>query len=160
MPVNDIHWHISRQYPVEESLAHIMHQMNYLGVDKIVALAMAQTSKGEIDNLSNLKAIYLRDRSEGRIYAYGSLRYYCDERDNGDEMLRQIKRLHEMGVDGIKMLEGKNCIHEEYGCKLDGERYAKVFKYIEENDIPLLIHVADNVPFTHPENEALREKSV
>ena len=78
MKINDIHCHISRQYPIEETRANIKHQMEYLNLDKIALMALEQSSKGEIDNTANLKALYLRDRGEGRIYAFASLRYFAD----------------------------------------------------------------------------------
>ena len=158
MKINDIHCHISRQYPIEETRANIKHQMEYLNLDKIALMALEQSSKGEIDNTANLKALYLRDRGEGRIYAFASLRYFADERDTAEEVLRQVMLYHKLGFDGIKMLDGKPSFHEYYKCKLDGERYAKMFLYMEENDIPLLIHVNDFIPF--PDEAKYKERDI
>ena len=156
--INDIHWHISRQYPIEETRAHLNHEMDYLNLDKIAVMAIEQSSQGEVDNTANIKALYLRDRGEGRIYAFASLRYFGDERDSSDELLNQVKLYHKLGFDGIKMLEGKPSFHEYYNCKIDGERYAKMFLYMEENDIPLLIHVADFIPF--PDEAQYKEREI
>ncbi len=157
MKINDGHWHISRQYPIEETQKYIKEEMDYLNIENIAILSLEQDSKSEVDHTANIKALYLRDTSEGRIRAFASLHYYRDERDNGDEFLRQVKMYHKMGFDGIKMLEGKPNFHEWYDCKIDGEKYAKMFEYIEKNDIPLVIHVADFIAFPDEKNTTERE---
>lgn len=157
MKVNDIHWHIMRQYPINESLAHIKKEMDYLNVEKMCILALEQEAEVEFDNSSNIKALYLRDRGEGRIFALASIRHFGDERDNADEFLRQVKLYYELGFDGIKILEGKTPCHKAMHCKLDGENYAPMFKFLEEKQFPLLIHVGDYIAYPNEENLAERE---
>lgn len=155
--VNDIHWHIMRQYPINESLAHIKEEMEYLNVERMCILALEQEAEVEFDNSSNIKALYLRDRGEGRIFALASIRHFGDERDNADEFLRQVKLYYNLGFDGIKILEGKTPCHKAMHCKLDGENYAPMFKFLEEKQFPLLIHIGDYIPYPNEENLAERE---
>lgn len=155
--VNDIHWHIMRQYPINESLAHIKEEMEYLNVERMCILALEQEAEVEFDNSSNIKALYLRDRGEGRIFALASIRHFGDERDNAVEFLRQVKLYYNLGFDGIKILEGKTPCHKAMHCKLDGENYAPMFKFLEEKQFPLLIHIGDYIPYPNEENLAERE---
>ena len=157
MKINDIHWHIMRQYPINESLAHIKKEMDYLNVEKMCILALEQEAEVEFDNSSNIKALYLRDRGEGRIFALASIRHFGDERDNAEEFLRQVKLYYNLGFDGIKILEGKTPCHKAMHCKLDGENYAPMFKFLEEKQFPLLIHVGDYIPYPNEEKLAERE---
>ncbi len=158
MKINDGHWHITRQYPIEETLEYVNKEMDYLNLDRMAALSYEYGNSGnEIDHSVNMKALYLRDKSEGRIYAFASLHYCLDARDNAEVFLRQVKRYHSMGFDGIKMLEGKPGYHNKFQYPLDGEMYAKVFAYLEENKIPLVVHVADFIPFPDDDKYAERE---
>ena len=53
MKINDIHWHIMRQYPINESLEHIKKEMEYLNLEKMCILALEQEAEVEFDNSSN-----------------------------------------------------------------------------------------------------------
>lgn len=73
MKINDGHWHISRQYPIQETDKYIKEEMDYLNIEKIAILSLEQDSNSEVEHTANIKALYLRDKGEGRRYAFASL---------------------------------------------------------------------------------------
>lgn len=58
----------------------------------------------------------------------------------------QAKALIEMGCDGIKLMDAP-CSRKRIGFGPDDPRYDKMLDYLEENEIPILIHVADPEEF-------------
>lgn len=155
--INDGHWHISRHFPVEESLHYIKKAKEYLGIDKVALLSYEYADDQGFDYTSNLKALYLRDNCQGDAYAFAALTHFADERDNPDEFLRQVMLYHELGFDGIKILEGRNDFHEMFGCKFDSENYEPMFDYLEKTGFPLIMHVAGFIPFPDEALEKERE---
>lgn len=56
--------------------------------------------------------------------------------------IEQIKALLDMGCDGIKMMWAPDT-RKRLGHGIDDERYEEMFTYLEENGIPMVIHVND-----------------
>ncbi len=142
--VYDCHYHVTRQYPIEMSAEFLRMQREYLGLEKMVLLALTQGAR-EVDPSNNIKALYLKESDKGNIYAFAALHYHEDKSDTPQSILEQIKFYDKAGFDGIKMLEGKPDYHRRLNCRLDSDLYDLFFAYAEERQIPLLIHVGDPV---------------
>ena len=89
-------------------------------------------------------------KQEPAIWAYGSLIYPelpVKELHGGWTPETQVKELLDMGFDGIKILESKPDSRKMLGAALDSELYEAMFKYLEEQAVPVLWHVADPPEF-------------
>ena len=69
----------------------------------------------------------------------------------------QTKALIDMGCDGIKMMYAPNT-RKRLGYGIDDERYDKMFTYLEDNDIPAVIHVNDPEEYWIPRELTESEK--
>ena len=63
---------------------------------------------------------------------------------------KQVDRLMAIGVDGIKMIEGKPTTRKWLDIPLDSEYFEGFFARLEETGLPLLWHVADPEEFWDP----------
>lgn len=78
----------------------------------------------------------------------GGLDYNPPGRDeSGLDFAAQVRRLVELGADGIQMIEGKPSVRREIGYGIDDPRYRAMFEWLEQAGIPLLLHVADPEEF-------------
>ncbi len=151
--VNDCHYHIGMQQPIDVTIEYYKKNREYLNIDKMIINPMTQRS-ADIDESSNIKALYCKEFHEG-TYAFSSLHYHFDERDTAEFFLKQIKFYHEAGFDGMKMLEGKSECRKFFTHKLDEDVFELYFDYAEKNHIPILLHAGD-VAVT-PEQIVLRD---
>lgn len=110
---------------------------DYMGIDKAALLSYEYSDDVGIDNSSNLKALYFKDKGEGRYYSFAAITHFGDERDNAENFLRQAELYYDLGFDGIKILEGKTDYHKHFNCKFDSERYEPLFRFLEEKSFPL-----------------------
>ena len=115
--INAGHWHCTMHRPIEETLSLVKKEKEYLGLDKIAVLSYEHAGDLGIDNSNNLKALYIKDNGEGKVFSFAAIVHYGDERDNADEFLRQVKLYYDLGFDGVKILEGKTDYHEKFNCK-------------------------------------------
>ncbi len=79
-----------------------------------------------------------------RVYVFGALDYSDQIAGEGaSDFAAQAGRLFEMGVDGVKMLEGKPTTRRIVKTPLDSPAYEPFFQFLEERSLPVLAHVAD-----------------
>jgi len=102
-----------------------------------------------------LGAISKLEDDKDTVYAYGGL-FYPEAPINPEHLSdydfkKQAERLMEIGFDGMKMLETKPTIHKKYAYSVDSKGYEEYFCYLEENEIPLVMHVNDPHDFWDPE---------
>lgn len=79
-------------------------------------------------------------------YAFGGLHYRFEY-----DFAAEVQRLHEIGFDGIKMIENKPTERKRLGYAQDDPRYDAMYSQAEKLDIPFLIHVNDPRDFWDPE---------
>jgi predicted TIM-barrel fold metal-dependent hydrolase len=141
--VCDTHIHIAYQHPVEKTMETLKSIMEHFCYDKIVIQAMSESSNKGTDPASSIKALYLKHCMQPNVYAFGSLYHHHDERDTSDGYLSQVKSMWSMGFDGMKMLDGKPGMRKKLGRPLDDPIFDEYYEYMEENTIPLKMHVGD-----------------
>lgn len=73
-----------------------------------------------------------------RNYAFGGLHYRFSY-DFGEE----VRKLAEIGFDGIKMIENKPSERKRLGFRQDDPRYDSLYRTVTALDLPMLIHVND-----------------
>ena len=93
--------------------------------------------EGMDDASQNAMAIYFKWLNPEN-YAFGGM-HYRFEYDFGEE----VRRLHEIGLDGIKMIENKPSERKRLNYHQDDPRYDRLCRAVTELDMPMLIHVND-----------------
>lgn len=101
--------------------------------------------EGMDDAAQNALAIYFKLLDEGN-YAFGGL-HHRFEYDTGEE----TRKLWELGLDGMKMIENKPDQRKRLGIRQDDPRLAGMYQAAAELDIPMLIHVNDPAVNWDPE---------
>lgn len=98
----------------------------------------------------NAELIYLKARYPGRFYASGGLDYVqamADRSRVSDTLGAQIRMLHEIGFDGLKMIEGKPTARKRFQIPLDEPEYEGMWAALEELQMPIVCHIADPETF-------------
>ncbi len=92
----------------------------------------------------NIAALLLKSMYPDKFYVFGGLDYYLPDCPKYPQnLLKQAKTLKTLGVDGMKMIEGKPNIRKQIGVALDSTIYDKYYSFLQEEGIPILFHVAD-----------------
>ncbi|MBN2392307.1 MAG: amidohydrolase family protein [Anaerolineae bacterium] len=94
----------------------------------------------------NPAALTFRERHPDRVYLSGALEYGPALADlaRAPEMLaRQVLALKSQGFDGLKLIEGKPQVRKLLPYPLDGSLYAELWAALEQEQFPVVFHVAD-----------------
>jgi len=116
-----------------EKIDYLISQKNKYGYEKVNILSIDPMG----DLSQNAKCLAFKVLSKGD-YAFAGLRYTGDK-----NFFEQAKQAVEIGFDGFKMIEGKPGIRKETGLPLDDGKYSQFYKYLCENNLPLVLHAAD-----------------
>ena len=90
----------------------------------------------------NIQALFCKAYNPSRIYCFGGLEY-----ETGRDFLEQAKILTNCGVDGFKSIEGKPTIRKKLNIALDDPLYDPFYSFLEEQGLPILMHIADPIEF-------------
>ncbi len=94
----------------------------------------------------NLKALWYKSHYTGlKLRAFGSLHDYGPFSKIAP--LDEVKRLIALGCDGVKMMECDPLMRKLAPFGVDNEYYDPMFDWLEENDLPVCMHVADPETF-------------
>lgn len=133
-PVIDAHIHIMGGIDSIEVIKKQKAQYGYSAANILSIEAMG-------DNTQNAKCIAYKHLSPGD-YAFAGLNYKSHK-----DFLTQAKVLYDMGFDGFKMIEGKPDVRKQIGIALDDPSYDPFYSFLEEKELPLLLHAADPATF-------------
>ncbi len=104
---------------------------------------------------SNPDGLYAKAKHPSRVYLFAGMDYSAVARDLDHRLTyslaQQIDRLSSMGVDGIKMINGKPNHRKAAGIAMDSVIYDDYFARIEERGAPVLWHVNDPEEFWNPD---------
>ena len=135
---NDIHVHLSEHNQAKaESALDVCVSM---GCERIALQSLTYRSSAYNLWLLRLKNSYKR----ADLSVFGMVHNEMLYSDVPFEI--QAKKLIEMGCDGIKLMDAP-CSRKRIGFGPNDPRYDKMLNYLEENEIPILIHVADPEEF-------------
>lgn len=161
IPTIDAHFHQIggdvRNTSIIHNMAKIMGDcgIKAVNVASLTAVAMQNErfflSDSKRHEVENLIAVLCKAFYPEHTYAFGGLHYqpgglFGDASDLG----RQAHRLANMGFDGIKMIEGKPTVRKALGHPLDSPIYNDLYRFAEEQSIPMIIHVNDPLDLWHP----------
>ncbi len=146
IPLCDAHVHFSVAVPLQSTVVTFRERMEYFSWERISLMPIVVCSN-RVDPCTNIKALYLKDvlnrEKPNSVFAYGNVRQTLDERDTADGFLQQAKTLYDMGVDGFKFLDGKPNMRKRTKRPLDDAIFDKMYAFMEENAIPVVMHLAD-----------------
>ena len=142
----EAHCHLLYEMPVNKTVEIFNGFLEYFGFERLALLSCPHStkaeSKGETET-QNINTIYCKSKLDGKAYAYGHLVYGFDETDTSEKFLNQAKRMIAQGFDGFKMLEGKPELRKKISKRLDDSMYDAYYKFCEDNEIPIIFHLAD-----------------
>lgn len=140
-PVSDIHIHVFNKADAEG----VLQMADELSYEQFNILSAASLSQRFAAN--NLLTAWLKLKEPQRCHGFSGFIYPEHGAPTAESLLRQAHEFHELGFDGIKMLDGKPGIRRRIGVPLDDPLYDPMFSYLEEQDWPVLYHVNDPIEF-------------
>lgn len=157
MRIIDCHYH--NRFWSTDGECYLDTQKRYreqFGIDTINVLCAPGIENGSPNGGAghNIMAAILKLEDE-KVYAQGGLIYPWSHETNPTapeyDLKTQVKEMMELGFDGVKMMESKPTTYKKLPYRIDSEYYKEFFAYLEEEQIPLLWHVADPEEFWDPE---------
>jgi len=143
IPILDGHLHVFWTLPIKERAERFFSLMDELKYDTVTILDIpySTTKKSKCrDFTENLSTFYLKSLRPDRVYAFAGMTPSYDEKNNTPEFfLEQLKFYMAAGFDGLKMIEGRP-LQRIVGGAFDSPKYQLVYKYCEENEIPIVMH--------------------
>lgn len=101
----------------------------------------------------NPAALYFKELYPERIFVSAALEYLpalANPARAPEILAEQVRALRPRGFDGLKLIEGKPESRRHLPQALDGPLYAQMWSAIEEEEIPVVFHVADPDEFWDP----------
>ncbi len=144
------HAHHIYEVPLQKAVEIFKTECEKIGAEKIAFLSIPHHAKEgggwDFDALQNLKTLYLKHAFEGRGYAFAHLEHPFGVFDSdilADHFLKQAEVFARVGFDGVKMLEGYPSLRKEMRIPLCDRAYDKFYSFMEENAIPIVMHIAN-----------------
>ena len=157
----DAHFHYS--FPESlDTMTDIMEEFrHYFSLERMGLMALSRTDERPFDPTCNVTGLYLKDffnrKHPDSTYFYGNPIHWFDGSDSADGYLAQVQRMYDMGVDGYKMLDGKPENRQQLGRPLYDPIFDKMYGFMEEASMPLVMHVADPRMFWKDKKDVLPE---
>ena len=148
--VYDIHIHYSFDIPVQEMVNIFKEEFAETGTEKYCFLSLPHHANGKDKLFSspnqNVKGLYLKNAFSPNAYAFAGLIHPQNEISNEERAelyYNQVVEYSKVGYDGIKMLEGHPSLRQAIGIALDDKVYDKFYNYLEQIQMPIIMHLAD-----------------
>ena len=154
--VFDMHVHHLFDIPMKESIDIFKEEFAATGTYKYTFLSVPNEGNPDgtllFKEAQNVKVLYLKKIFSPNSYAYAGLEHSLEEVDRDDEevsknYLRQAECYMNAGFDGMKMLEGYPAMRKAMKRPLDHNVYDRYYSFLEENGIPVTMHVANPVEY-------------
>ena len=150
--VFDAHVHHLFEMPIEEAIRIFKLEFPVTGTEKQAFMSIPNdvSPKGEfyLDEMQNIRMLYLKYAFSPNAYAFSGLEHPLNvaEMDSeylSKEYLRQAEEYASVGYDGMKMLEGYPSMRKVMKRPLCDKVYDRYYSFLEENGIPVTMHVAN-----------------
>lgn len=151
--VFDIHTHyteILRPTTITEKIEIFKKEMEVTGAEKIGFMsAPHHADNGKtltFEYMQNIRGLFLKYAFSPNGYALAGLEHpmaAVDSETRANSYLKQAEEYHGAGFDGFKMMEGAPMIRKAMGFPLCDKAYDKYYSFLEENRIPVTLHVAN-----------------
>lgn len=161
--VYDAHVHYSFDIPIEEMVQIYKEESAVTGTDKFIFLSIPNhivNGEFRLDRLHNVKGLFLKQAFSPNAHAFAGLEFKkgLTDSERADDYLKQVEEYYAVGFDGMKMLEGDPTFRKCSGIPLDSPVYDKFYSFCEENNFPIIIHIAnpdENWDITKASKEAI-----
>lgn len=148
--VFEIHAHTRfEQFTIVQIEEILQREMEWTGTDKICLLSIIHQGDYntiKTDRTQNVKNLFLKYDLGEKTYAFASLEHPLHAVDKEiwkASLKKQAQEYHEVGFDGVKMLEGYPSLRKIMGVSLCDEVYDDYYAYMEEHQIPIIMHLAN-----------------
>ena len=148
--VYDIHIHCTFDIPMQEMVDVYTEEFKATGTEKFCFLCIPHHANRKgglfVNKNQNVKGLFLKHAFSPNAYAFAGLIHpqeQISDEERAEIYYNQAVEYNNAGFDGIKMLEGHPTLSRALGRALDDKVYDKFFSYLEENKIPIIMHVAD-----------------
>ena len=154
--VFDMHIHHLFEMPIEEAIRIFKLEFSVTKTEKQAFMSIPNdvSPKGEfyLNEMQNMRMLFLKHTFSPTAYAFAGLEHPLDVAErNGEELaneyLRQAEEYASVGFDGMKMLEGYPSMRKAMKRPLCDCVYDKYYSFLEENAIPVTMHVANPETF-------------
>ncbi len=147
----DGHVHYSFEIPLEETIEIFREEFAATDTVKYAFMALPHhaTEYGldvAFDDMQNLKGLYLKRAFSPNAYCFAGLEHPLGETDKkkyAANLLKQAETYAAAGYDGMKMLEGYPSMRKAMKLALCDEVYDPYYSFLEENGIPITMHIAN-----------------
>ncbi len=134
----DSHVHFSDHRQLDDFKAYLSRfEMGSVGVVSLPDFARINF---------NPEALFAKLSLPDTVFAFGGMDYSAllhDVVDEGLDLGAQVRELHDIGFDGIKLWAGKPHFQARTGLRLDGPELAAAFREAGRRRMPVVVHVAD-----------------
>ncbi len=151
--VFELHAHYTFHIPLSETVELFRKEFAVTGTYKCNFLSLPQECHSDGKGLTrrelqNEKGLFLKRMFAPNGYAFAGLEHPKDLRytkQTRQDFLAQVREYYALGFDGIKMLEGYPQFRQATGVPLDDEVYDLFYAFLERNNIPITLHIANPV---------------
>ncbi len=146
LPVIDCHVHFWN-YADEKNMVKIKDACRFSRINILSTYDRTKVNE-------NPEGIYMKANYPDSFYVFGSLDYsaiFSGRKRAEPSLSDQIDRMIDIGLDGVKMVEGKPTERKAIPFKFDSDFYRDYFSHLESQGFPLLFHVNDPEEFWDPE---------
>ena len=148
----EAHIHHLNEMPIEEAIRIFKLEFPVTKTERQAFMSIPNDVSSEkefyLDEMQNIRMLFLKYAFSPTAYAFSGLEHplnvaELDTEDLSKEYLRQAEEYALNGYDGMKMLEGYPSLRKAMKRKLCDEVYDRYYSFLEENGIPVTMHVAN-----------------
>ncbi len=137
--------------PIIDSHVHFVHPWRMADVLALMDAVSCNRSNlvclpNPDGTTQNAAALHFKEHYPERVYLSGALAYgpaLANVSRGQDVLAAQVRALKAQGFDGLKLIEGKPQVRKLLPYRLDGSLYASMWATLEEEQFPVVFHVAD-----------------
>ena len=150
--VFDAHVHHRFEMPIEEVIRIFKLEFPTTKTERQAFMSIPNdvSPQGEfyLDEMQNIRMLYLKHVFSPTAYAFAGLEHplnvaECDGDQLSKQYLCQVEEYASVGYDGMKMLEGYPSVRKAMKRPLCDNVYDRYYSFLEENHIPVTMHVAN-----------------
>lgn len=146
IPVVDCHVHFW-DFKTEEEMMKIKDACRFARINVLSIYDRAKVNQ-------NPECMYMKAKHPESFYAFGGLDYsaiFSGLRSAEPSLCKQVDVMIDIGLDGVKMVEGKPTERKVIPIRFDDDFYKDYFSHLESLGFPLLFHVNDPEEFWDPQ---------
>ena len=150
--VFDAHIHHTYEMPIKDAVRIFELEFPVTGTQRQIFMSIPNKVSPEhefyLNEMQNIRMLFLKHAFSPTAYAFAGLEHPIDASEREDSYLsnlylKQAEEYSDVGFDGMKMLEGYPSVRKAMKRPLDHSVYDKYYSFLEENNIPVTMHLAN-----------------